>query len=167
MPRDGIHSDCCYLFRRVFFFAVLGDCVVAMLATVCNNFLVCSAPYWLWAGVSDKRHKAFPDNKFNKLISSPFCLQAWGCIFPGYTYLNPTLQNKTKKKSWVHFYLYPAIITRTWLSCAEKKTKQLSTNFSPFVCLAFWWGLVPLWSTLNFLDTLCGSSRRWPWFYRQ
>ena len=102
----AICSDGSFFFF-FFFFAVLGDCVVAMLATVCNNFLVCSVPYWLWAGVSDKRHKAFPDNKFNKLISSPFCLQAWGCIFPDYTYLNPTLQNKkTNEKKELSTFLF-------------------------------------------------------------
>lgn len=69
-------------------FVVLGDCIVAMRPTECNNFLVCSVPYWLWAGVSDKHHKAFTDKEFNKLISF-FCLQTWACIYSSYTYVNP------------------------------------------------------------------------------
>ena len=42
-------------------------------------------------------------------------------------------KKQTKKKSWVHFYLYPAIITRTWLSCAEEK--KTAFNQFLFLCL--------------------------------
>lgn len=72
-----------------------------MLPTVCNNFLVCSLPYWLWAGVSDKGHKAFTDKEFNKLISFSFCLQAWACIYFKLYPRGPSLQKRLKRDEYI------------------------------------------------------------------
>lgn len=80
-----------------------------MLSTVCNNFLVCSVPYWLWAGVSDKHHKAFTDKEFNKLISFPFCLQAWACIHSSYTCLIQVYKESFSPKIICILHSYPHI----------------------------------------------------------
>lgn len=79
-------------------FVVLGDSIFAVLPTVYGNFFVCSVPYWLWVGVSDKQHKAFTDKEFNKLISYSLCLQARACICSNYILIHLTLDKHFLKR---------------------------------------------------------------------